>query len=697
MGSPEYKKTYLNGGLNFEPPIIPFEEKVGRERRTMRRKVAKAKAKDKTKAPAEEDNHIVEKHDLQDKAPAEKNNPIVEKRNLQNKTKAPAEEDNPVNEKHNLRNKSKAPAEEDNPVIEKHNLQNKTKAPAEEDNHIVEKHDLQDKAPAEEDNPVNEKHNLQAEKKNSQKDFVRDKPLNVVIFFPDDLNHRALQDVSGSDYVKTPFLTSLAKDGIRFAKNAVTTSICWISRASLFTGQFASSHGSLELKCPRFTLPQYWKDSWVATLQSVGGYYVGHVGKWQYHNQQQGHSLRFNYTKIFEGHHWYPQFHSNDISASDKSVKATLEFLEKRPKDRPFALTVAFYPPKAVGNSFEPGGQWSPKNSTKDLYANTVYKRPYDIEKAHANLPDFLREKMVRNRYLERWNSTEQYNVGMRYYHALVTEVDIACSQIVDELKRQDLYDNTMIIFTSDNGLLMGSHGIGGKWIAYEESIRVPLIIYDPRIPLDKRGSVNNAMTLNVDLATTILGAANITPPKVMEGRDIADLYLPPDKATTKLEEKPWRTEFMYEFPLWSMSSNALIGERYKYIEWPGHNYEQLFDLQNDPFELNDLLKLMKKNETEGTSDDNTQLEKLAVGLVETLHGLKVSPSDLRDIMEQKGTFGSLLGGNGEGESGSKKSSLKELVQGLLVELKNHYEDNLEKIKGSSNKPDWCNASLPYQ
>ncbi|VEU38662.1 unnamed protein product [Pseudo-nitzschia multistriata] len=378
------------------------------------------------------------------------------------------------------------------------------------------------------------------------------------------------------------------------------------------------------------------------------------------------------------------------MSASDKSVMHAIEFLQERPKDTPFALTVAYYPPKAVGASKEPGGQWFPKESSKALYANTTYEPPYDVEKAHADLPDFLKKKIMRNRYLERWDTTEKYNTGMRNYHALVTEVDLASSQIVEELKRQGLYENTMIIFTSDNGLMMGSHGLGGKWIAYEESIRVPLIIYDPRMPSEKRGSVDNSMTLNIDLASTILGAANIAPPEAMQGRDIADLYLSSNDGTSKLKEKPWRTEYLYEYPIWSLSQNSLIGERYKYIHWMGFQSEQLFDIQEDPFELNDLIKQVSKDEAEVDSNHIAQMEKLAVGLFETLHGVKVTISELHDLLKEKGIA------VGQNKSESEEATLKELIEALISELKIRYENVRNEVQGPGGKPDWCDPSLEY-
>jgi len=233
------------------------------------------------------------------------------------------------------------------------------------------------------------------------------------------------------------------------------------------------------------------------------------------------------------------------------------------------------------------------------------------------------------------------YNVGMRNYHALVTEVDGACQQIIDELKNQSIYEDTLIIFTSDNGMMMGSHGLGGKWIAYEDSIRVPLIIYDPRMPKEKRGTLDDSMTLNIDLAETILGAANIDPPPMMQGRDISDLYLPAKAnsvgAKSPHEEKPWRKDFFYEFPLTDLPySYALIQEQYKYIYWPKYKHEQVFDLKKDPYELNDLLK-------DGTS--RKELE----------------------------------------------------TSGVLATIKARYTELRDEIQEPNKiKPDWCNTSLHY-
>ena len=170
----------------------------------------------------------------------------------------------------------------------------------------------------------------------------------------------------------------------------------------------------------------------------------------------------------------------------------------------------------------------------------------------------------------------------------------------MQELDSQGLLQDTMIIFTTDNGYFHGEHGLAGKWYPYQESIRVPLIIYDPRMPLSKRNTLEDSFTLNIDLATTILGAAGITTPHPeMQGRDIADLYLPPNPSITPVGERngptpAWRQEFYYEFRFDKHSERmpictALVRKDFKYIYWPQFKYHQLFHLTADPLEQNDL------------------------------------------------------------------------------------------------------------
>jgi arylsulfatase A-like enzyme len=213
-------------------------------------------------------------------------------------------------------------------------------------------------------------------------------------------------------------------------------------------------------------------------------------------------------------------------------------------------------------------------------------------------LPPFIAndKNEGRNRWLWRFDTPEKYQEYMKAYYRLVTEVDTACGRIVDELARQGLLDNTLVIFTTDNGYFHGEHGLADKWYPYEESIRVPLIVRDPRTKAERRGTTNAEFALSVDLAPTILAAAGVAAPKTMQGENLAPLYL--------AEKTPaWRDEFFYEHPTirstaFIPSSAALVRKDVKYIHWPDFEHEELFDLAADPYEERNLAGEAKYAET---------------------------------------------------------------------------------------------------
>ena len=406
-------------------------------------------------------------------------------------------------------------------------------------------------------------------------------PLNVLIFYPDDWRHDDLGDTNA--LLQTPFFSRLAKEGIRFTHNAVTTSICWISRATLFSGQWVSGHASTYLSRPAFASdPMRWSKTWPHLLQNAG-YWVGHVGKWQYHDTNKYKNKIFNFSSFFEGYMWERSAGGVTTHIADRAGSEAIRFLRERPKDRPFALTVAFYPPKGIFEQKD-----CPQNSTR-LYDNASIPEPYDRSKAYQILPPFLQNNQTeaRARYLYRFEKHGKFESTMRAQYSMITHIDSVCERVAEELKKEGSYDNTLIIVTADNGEFHGWHALADKWYPYQESIRVPLIIKDPRMPIKKLGTVDNSFTLNVDLASTILGAAGLNSSKEMQGRDIGDLYLNRPKS-----RDPWRAEYYYEFPDINPNippSYALIRKKYKYINWPKHNYEQLFDLENDPFEFKNL------------------------------------------------------------------------------------------------------------
>jgi arylsulfatase len=406
-------------------------------------------------------------------------------------------------------------------------------------------------------------------------------PLNIVLLYADDWRHDTL-GCAGNPIVQTPRLDALARDGVRFTHNSVTTAICGVSRATMLTGQWMSRHGNRAFDM--FRTP--WSETFPAQLRAHG-YWVGHIGKW--------HNGRFPAAEydspasaLANGTHWIAQPDGTRIHVTQKNERDAIDFLRARPAGKPFCLTVAFFATHAEDGSKQ---QYLPQPESMSLYRDvTIPVPPTATDAAFRALPPFLANARNegRNRWTWRFDTPERYQESMKNYHRLATEVDATCGRVLDELRAQGVLDRTLVIFTTDNGYFHGEHGLADKWYPYEESIRVPLIVWDPRMPAARRGTTDDALTLNVDLAPTILAAARIAPPAAMQGRDLAPRYL---------DARPpaWRSEFLYEHPMLTSrdfipASEAVVTRGWKYILWPDWGVEQLFDLARDPYEERDLV-----------------------------------------------------------------------------------------------------------
>ena len=406
-----------------------------------------------------------------------------------------------------------------------------------------------------------------------------EKPMNILILYADDWRYNTL-GCAGNPVVKTPHLDQLAQEGTRFTHACVTTSICGVSRASLLTGQWMSRHGN-----PAF---QMFKTPWAETypgLLRTNGYFVGHVGKW--HNGRFP-AENFDFGRAYSGTHWIKQPDGMKIHVTQKNENDALEFLRTRPADKPFCLTLAFFATHAEdANPL----QYLPQPESMKLYQDvTVPVPPNATDESFHRLPPFIANEKNEGRVRWHWrfDTPEKYQTMMKNYYRLATEVDTTCGRVLAELEKQGLLDNTLVIFTGDNGYFHAEHGLADKWYPHEESIRVPLIVRDPRMAKAKRGQTNDDFALNVDLAPTILAAAGIKAPATMQGRDIAPLYLAAQKPA-------WRTEFFYEHATitninFIPSSEALVRKDWKYFYWPDFKQEQLFGLKSDPLEENDRI-----------------------------------------------------------------------------------------------------------
>jgi arylsulfatase len=406
-----------------------------------------------------------------------------------------------------------------------------------------------------------------------------DRPLNVVVLYADDWRFNTL-GCAGNPVVRTPHLDQLAKEGTRFTHACVTTAICGVSRATLFTGQWMSRHGNTAFHA--FKTP--WSETYPGLLRA-NGYYTGHVGKW--HNGKFP-KENVDFGRAYSGTHWMKEADGTRIHVTQKNENDALEFLRTRPAEKPFCLTLAFFATHAEdGNPL----QFLPQPETMSLYGDTVIPLPKTAtEAAFRRMPAFIANEQNESRVRWHWrfDTPDKYQTMMKNYYRLATGVDTTCGRVLEELKRQGLLDYTLVIFTGDNGYFHGEHGLADKWYPHEESIRVPLIIRDPRRPAPRAGQTNDDFALNVDLAPTILAAAGIKAPATMQGRDLAPLYL----AAGKPE---WRQSFFYEHAIinnknFIPASEALVRKDAKYLLWPDFRQEQLFDLKADPGEETDLI-----------------------------------------------------------------------------------------------------------
>lgn len=414
-------------------------------------------------------------------------------------------------------------------------------------------------------------------------------PLNIVVLYADDWRFDSL-GCAGNSIIQTPHIDALAARGIRFPRNAVTTSICGVSRATLLTGQWMSRHGN-----PAFEM---FKTPWAETYPAIlrdRGYHVAHVGKW--HNGKFP-TANYDYSRISATRHWVPARgeagkQGEKIHITALQEQDALDFFESRPQEKPFCLTVAFFAPHADDPS---PAQYLPQPNSMSLYVNDIIPVPATAnEQAFRNLPPFLAndKQEGRRRWSLRFSNEAAFQTSMKNYYRLITEVDAACGRILNRLKAEGLADNTLILFTTDNGYFHAEKGLADKWYPYEESIRVPLVIVDPRMDKSLAGTTNNAQTLNVDLAPTILRAAGAEPTQRMQGRDMSPLYLG-TPTSRQAAAKSWRTDFFYEHSTirdisFIPSSQALVTPEWKYLYWPDFQQEELFHLTIDPREEQNL------------------------------------------------------------------------------------------------------------
>ncbi len=327
---------------------------------------------------------------------------------------------------------------------------------------------------------------------------------NIIFLFADDQTSSSL-GCYGHPIAQTPHLDSLAARGVRFQNAFVSQSICWVSRTSILTGLTGRSFGTPE--APDQPSEANGKTFYTDLLRTQG-YRTGHFGKW--HTKLPKGSKPGDHFDAFEDIGRNPYFKKQPDGTlrheTDLIVDRGIEFVKQQPKDKPFALQLWFNACHAEDSDRRPGPHFAWPQSADGLYADREMLRPrLDDPAIFEALPDFFKTSITRERYFWRWNTPEKYQTNMRAYLRMVTGIDNAIGRLLTALQEAGLTGNTVIVYSADNGYHMANRGLTGKWSHFEESLRVPLIIADPRVQAGQRGKVIQAPVLNLDLPATFL------------------------------------------------------------------------------------------------------------------------------------------------------------------------------------------------
>ena len=430
---------------------------------------------------------------------------------------------------------------------------------------------------------------------------------NIVFILTDDQRYDEIAAVGNFPWLVTPNLDKLVENGIHFENAFVTTSLCGPSRASFLTGTYANRHGVVVNEYVDYdkSLPTF------ATLLQEEGYQTAYLGKWHQamHNRPRP---GFEKWMVFWGQGKYyndtllTETGDNFVIPKGKYLtdqlnELAVDYIEQCERERPFLL---FLSHKALHEPFTP-----PERHIK-LYADRDIPTQDNLNDKIETKPDYIKSVAIENRIRGGGIATVHHKIKDKM--RTVTAVDEGVGMIFDTLEKNNLLENTIVIFAGDNGYFISEHGgLHDKRKAYEPSIRIPLIMWNP---LESQPRKVDSIVLNIDLAPYLCDLANIDIPEHMHGESWQPIL--DDTAQG-------REGFLYEYyrevdyrPAGGFGGTPTIlayrTEDWKLVTYPENDYiEELYDLKNDPNELNNLIAEATHKEVKVHLQD--QLNKLLI------------------------------------------------------------------------------------
>jgi arylsulfatase A-like enzyme len=406
---------------------------------------------------------------------------------------------------------------------------------------------------------------------------------NIIFILTDDQRWDAL-GYAGNEVIQTPEMDKLAQEGVYFKNAFVTTPICAASRASILTGMYERTHG--------YTFGQgeirkaYIENSYPIRMKQAG-YYTGFFGKFgvNYGNIDQ----LFDVSDVYDRNgkfkdrrgFYYKTIGDDTVHLTRYTGQQALDFIANTPADKPFCLSLSFSAPHAHDPAAD---QYFWQDEVDGLYQNLEIDPPlFGEDKYFKEQPVYVREGENRTRWHWRYDTPEKYQHSVKGYYRMISGIDLEIGKIRRFLETRGMDKNTIIILMGDNGYFLGERQLAGKWLMYDNSLRVPLIIYDPR---SQNHYDIEDMALNIDVPSTIFEFAGLEVPSAWQGKSLAGYT----KGRSPAKD---RQEFLCEH-LWEVDiippSEGLRTKNWKYFRYRNDmQHEELYDLEQDPWEEHNL------------------------------------------------------------------------------------------------------------
>lgn len=417
---------------------------------------------------------------------------------------------------------------------------------------------------------------------------VKEQRPNVLFILADD--HR--WDMIGKYHpiVKTPNLDKLANKGTVFKNTFVTTPICATSRVSILSGLTERTH---DFTFGRPKTGAVESANMYPNILKNNGYNTAFVGKYEI-GISGDNNARFDFFK--------PLLQSKTEMYKGQSLPQTYyiaelakEFIDQSNQtNKPWAMAVNFWDPHA--HDIDQVDQYHYPEEFETWYADvTIPDAKFSDDETYNALPEFLKRSIGRVRWQYRYSTPEMYQRMIKRYYRAISGVDKAVGKIYEKLEQVGMADNTVIIYMGDNGYNLNERQLAGKWFGWEEDLRVPLIVYDPRNKHAK-GKEIEQMVLNIDIPSTIIDMAQAPIPETYQGNSFVPLL-------KGASNTPWRDEFFFEHMyqpkrVFIPPTVGIRTEKWKYVDFYKNDFQQLYDLVNDPEEKVNLIDKPEHQDT---------------------------------------------------------------------------------------------------